>query len=262
MKSKSRFSGVVSFLAAAAIVLAGFMPAKQVKAASDFTNVHFDNNTLWTNVDGTLCFKVGDTLHLSGQINNVSGTVSVNVNVKNSSGNSIRNINGTLSTSTYHPKTVYIEDSTPIYNQLKTSSWGVGNYTIKITATNNGYPRSHTVKVYVYASSVYTFVNRLYTEMGLSATVSTKHSFASWLAMRTLTGKDAALYICNTTKYTDGEFVRRLYWAMLGRQYDQAGYDYWLNCLRCGAKRSDIIEGFANSAEFKNYCSRMGVVAK
>ena len=48
------------------------------------------------------------------------------------------------------------------------------------------------------------------------------------------------------------EYVRRLYISILGRSYDQGGWDYWTNCLNAGQPREQVLEGFLNSAEFQN----------
>lgn len=46
------------------------------------------------------------------------------------------------------------------------------------------------------------------------------------------------------------EYVTKLYLAMLGRQPDATGYQFWVNSLDNGKDRKSIFEGFANSQEF------------
>lgn len=46
------------------------------------------------------------------------------------------------------------------------------------------------------------------------------------------------------------DFLNQLYQNVLGRAADSAGIDYWLELMEQGLSRSDVVDGFANSAEF------------
>ncbi|QBE66264.1 DUF4214 domain-containing protein [Pseudoduganella lutea] len=46
-------------------------------------------------------------------------------------------------------------------------------------------------------------------------------------------------------------FLTRLYINVLDREYDAAGYAYWLEVLDRGAARGDVLTGFSESAEFR-----------
>ena len=51
---------------------------------------------------------------------------------------------------------------------------------------------------------------------------------------------------------SNAEYVETLYTNILGRDYDQEGYDYWLGNLNSGVEtRYELLLGFAESAENK-----------
>lgn len=49
----------------------------------------------------------------------------------------------------------------------------------------------------------------------------------------------------------DREFLTRVYRNVLGRNYDQAGFDYWLGILGSGTTRGEVVRWVAASEEFK-----------
>ena len=55
-----------------------------------------------------------------------------------------------------------------------------------------------------------------------------------------------ALYGINST---DGDFITRVYSNVLGRKPDQGGFDYWIDVLRKGASRPQVLVGFSESPE-------------
>ena len=59
---------------------------------------------------------------------------------------------------------------------------------------------------------------------------------------------------------TDEEFVNDMYAMYFGREADTAGFNYWVDALKGGLTREDIMAGFANSEEFYNLCIKYGVV--
>ena len=53
-------------------------------------------------------------------------------------------------------------------------------------------------------------------------------------------------------------YVETLYVNVLGRGYDQAGYDYWLGNLNNGVEtRYELLLGFSESVENKSLFSEM-----
>ena len=54
-------------------------------------------------------------------------------------------------------------------------------------------------------------------------------------------------------------FVTMLYRTMLGREPDEAGMEYWLECLRCRLSRKFVFSGFVSSDEYAAICSEYGI---
>ncbi len=52
------------------------------------------------------------------------------------------------------------------------------------------------------------------------------------------------------------DFVNRVYWNVLGRGADRAGYDYWVGQLNSGMTRGEMMVGFSQSIE---YITRVGI---
>lgn len=60
-------------------------------------------------------------------------------------------------------------------------------------------------------------------------------------------------------KLSDEEFVEILYETFLGRASDPAGKTTWLNCLKKGQSRDEVMKGFSNSAEFSKIVASFGL---
>ena len=57
-------------------------------------------------------------------------------------------------------------------------------------------------------------------------------------------------------KTNNEQFVKDLYEGYLDRKADASGLKYWVNQLKSGSSRNSIMDGFANSKEFKNRCAK------
>lgn len=55
------------------------------------------------------------------------------------------------------------------------------------------------------------------------------------------------------------EFIRRLYTSFLGREPDEAGFNYWMDLINQYYSREYLIMGFVNSPEFKAKCTSYGI---
>ena len=61
-------------------------------------------------------------------------------------------------------------------------------------------------------------------------------------------------------KYSDSAFLDRAYKAFFNRSPDTAGKNYWLNEMKKGMSRKDVItKGFALSNEWKALCKKYGI---
>lgn len=56
--------------------------------------------------------------------------------------------------------------------------------------------------------------------------------------------------------YSNSECIERIYQAMLGRSADAPGKSNWMNFLNQGVSPLFIVNGFCNSTEFRNLCTR------
>ncbi len=60
-------------------------------------------------------------------------------------------------------------------------------------------------------------------------------------------------------RYDDRNFVCVLYRTFMGREYDESGLAYWLDALRQGKSRDEVLEGFSNSVEFHEIMASYGL---
>ncbi len=78
------------------------------------------------------------------------------------------------------------------------------------------------------------------------------------------TGCDVAkeFFFCdefNSLRLSNEEYVTRLYKTFMDRTPEQAGFDFWVNCLRNGSSRLDVFYGFVNSPEWRDICAVYGI---
>ncbi|MCM1082029.1 MAG: DUF4214 domain-containing protein [Clostridium sp.] len=58
---------------------------------------------------------------------------------------------------------------------------------------------------------------------------------------------------------SDEEYIKVLYRAYLGREYDEEGLNTWLNQLASGKSREEVLRGFTNSVEFGKIIKSFGL---
>lgn len=58
---------------------------------------------------------------------------------------------------------------------------------------------------------------------------------------------------------SDEEYVKVLYRVFMGREYDQAGLNFWVGELRSGNSRQTVLRRFSNCQEFKNIMASFGL---
>lgn len=59
--------------------------------------------------------------------------------------------------------------------------------------------------------------------------------------------------------YCNDDYIKQLYRAFLGREYDTPGLNNWAAQLQRGVTREGVFNGFALSAEFGDICSNAGI---
>ena len=58
---------------------------------------------------------------------------------------------------------------------------------------------------------------------------------------------------------SDEAYVKNLYLALMGRQYDAGGLENWMNALDAGFSRDEVFAQFVMSEEFGNICADYGI---
>lgn len=134
------------------------------------------------------------------------------------------------------------------------SSYGIKKGTIRVIEPRNENP------------GVTAFISRLYTK-ALGRTYETEglNDWCGRILLKTWTLDEIATkgFFHSQEFYnrnlSDDEYVKVLYQTFFDREYDQAGYDYWMSKLAGGMKRDEVLKGFASSLEFANLKKAYGV---
>ena len=117
-------------------------------------------------------------------------------------------------------------------------------------------------------SKVVQFVERMYTECLKRAAESSGLTYWSKeLCNHTKSGKTLLdnFFLSNEIKnknLSNEEYVRRIYRAMLNRDPDSGGLEYWKGRLDKGDSPTAVIAGFVDSAEFTKICQDYGIQRK
>ena len=109
------------------------------------------------------------------------------------------------------------------------------------------------------------FAERLYTVVLERA--GEKEGIEYWslgIANGVCTPKDAAKNFFLSAEYvnkntSDAKYITTLYKAFMDREPEAGGVEYWQGVLSNGATREQILEGFADSAEFKAIMASFGL---
>ncbi len=124
---------------------------------------------------------------------------------------------------------------------------------------------ANAVEVVSEDSQIGNFVNRLYSVcLNRTPDAAGKADWVNRLSNGTETGSSAAYGFIFSTEfqnynYCNEDYVKQLYRAFMGREYDQGGLEDWVNKLETGTTREEVFNGFAQSAEFTNICAEYGI---
>ena len=109
------------------------------------------------------------------------------------------------------------------------------------------------------------FVARLY-KLCLERTHDCEglNNWVKALVCRTATGSSVAKGFFNSREFLnrnldDEEFVAVAYRAILDREPDVSGFESWIDALRRGYTRNQVLDGFLKSTEFDHLCKRYGI---
>ena len=122
-----------------------------------------------------------------------------------------------------------------------------------------------TAKATIASANSKEFAKRLYTEcLGREAEEDGLKFWSLSLTNQEVSGYEAAKQFFTSAEFTghnfdNEEFVKRCYKTFMGRDYDEAGLKYWVDLLKNGAEREDVLIGFAQSKEYTDICNTYGI---
>ena len=148
----------------------------------------------------------------------------------------------------------------------------VGKGTATITATTKVGNKKASSKITVTVTKeqgINDFVERCYTKV--LGRKSEKNGKKYWVdrIMKAKNTKEEALKTAsdgffNSTEFlnkktSQTEFVKICYRTFLDREAEAGGLNYWLNQLKSGKTRNQVLQGFATSTEFSNIMASYGI---
>jgi len=186
---------------------------------------------------------------------------------------------------TTSPETIYIgtaEDGI-FFSQDGGSSWasfneGLGALSIKNLAINGGPSKmlyagtryggvwSRTIGKDV-SGLVEAFVTRFYQLcLGRNPDPAGLEDWVNSLLKGSLTGSDVAYGFVFSPEFlnknsSNEEYLQILYEAFFNRQPDEAGRQGWLDAMKNGASREQVLNGFIYAVEFSELCDEYGIKA-
>ncbi len=109
------------------------------------------------------------------------------------------------------------------------------------------------------------FVNRLYVYvLGRSGETDGLNDWCKALQNKLYTPVQVGDFFVLSEEFkaknlSDEEYIKVLYRAYLGREYDEEGLNTWLELLRSGTSRETVLRGFTNSVEFRGIINSFGL---
>jgi len=117
----------------------------------------------------------------------------------------------------------------------------------------------------VYNPGVNGFVNRLYKEaLNRKGETEGVEYWSYGINKKQFSPEEAAKRFFLSEEYvkknvSDEEYVETLYGTFMGRTSDAEGKAYWLNALKTGKTREEVLEGFSRSTEFSGIMAEFGL---
>ena len=140
-----------------------------------------------------------------------------------------------------------------------------GSGEITVTTVDGRYSAACTFTVTAPTDPKEDFIRRLYiTCMGREAD---EGGLNYWLDLInserikgiTLAGKFVFSNEFTSKNYCNEHFMRQLYKALMGREADPGGLNYWVGLLENGTTREAAVNSFASSPEYRNLCDAAGI---
>jgi len=120
-------------------------------------------------------------------------------------------------------------------------------------------------KAKVVSKNAEAFATRLYTCcLGRAPEEGGLHYWALALTNLEQSGYTAAHQFFHSQefmnyRFSDGEYIRRLYTTFMGREPEPKGFAFWMNALANGTGRDEVMIQFACSPEFSEICQTYGI---
>lgn len=147
----------------------------------------------------------------------------------------------------------------------KVTAKSPGTATITCTA-KDGSGKKATCKITVRKyTEIEEYVSRLYTRaLGREAEPAGMKYWVQEIRSKRRTPVQVAECFFFVPEFTDKklnntEFVKTLYRAFMGREYDKPGLDYWVARLDRGESRKTIVKTFAGCEEFQKIIRGFGL---
>ncbi|MCM1082021.1 MAG: DUF4214 domain-containing protein [Clostridium sp.] len=132
------------------------------------------------------------------------------------------------------------------------NDYGIERGTVTLTQ-----PRDMNVNMTKYVNRLYTYV------LDRNGETDGLNDWCRALQNKLYTPIQVADYFVLSKEFkaknlSDEEYIKVLYRAFLGREYDEAGLNTWLNELRSGKSRETVLQGFTGSIEFRGIMADFG----
>ena len=134
-----------------------------------------------------------------------------------------------------------------------------------VCATYSVKSGAKTAKAEVASDNTIKFIKRLYS-YSLNRNADEKGLEYWSLALTNLekTGAECAQFFFESPEFanqknSDDEFLLRLYMAFMDREPDEGGKKFWMDKLKGGTSRHEVLASFISSKEFTNICTEFGI---
>ncbi len=243
----------ISFVAAAIMligIVAAFAPAKVSAAGVTVKNLTITSSQKmsFSGVTRPTVYEEDKVHYLKGTISGLSGkekTLKINL------------VSLTSNYKTSNTITLNGQKTYTLNEKLQTNSWGnIWSNDYKITFEIDGKTVGSPFNFTSLRRGYVQFIKDLYGFIGQNVTGINQDSYE--LSIGRLTPEGVARRYFSYSNFqavarslSSKDYAKRLYRAILGREYDQGGLDYWVNCLNAGQPKDQVKECFINSEEFR-----------
>ena len=155
----------------------------------------------------------------------------------------------------------------PLLGIISGTALSTGTFQVEIQASNSSGTAAGSLNLTIADTRgpVDAFVTGFYTKcLNRSADSAGLNSWTLSLLSKTKIGTDVARGFVLSAEFqarnlTDDAYVESLYQAFFNRPSDAGGKSVWVDQLKAGVLREDVLYGFVMAPEFANLCSSYGI---